>query len=328
MVIPTDESHFDSYSQDEEPVVFNNAPPGIRLDRFLSENIESSREKIKESIIAGLTRVNGSIVKPSVKIKKGDFISFIPIPPPLSEAVPEDIDLDIKYFDNDIIVVNKSAGMVVHPAPGHDRGTLVNGLLGKGFFSCEKGDIRPGIVHRIDMDTSGLLVVARNDRAREHLVNLFRTHDIVREYTALVFGNLSTECGTFETLHGRNPGNRLMYSSRVKEGKKAITHWRVLERFGKEATSVSVRLETGRTHQIRVHFYDNDHPLLGDSVYNKKNNFTLALQGAKILGRQALHAGVLGFSHPTTGENLLFTSPLPDDMLNAIRFLRSNFPET
>ncbi|MBN2723516.1 MAG: RluA family pseudouridine synthase [Deltaproteobacteria bacterium] len=319
MVMPSEENFSCS---ETEPVFFDCVGGGVRLDRYLVENVDESREKIKESIVEGLTLVNGVRVKPSYKIKKGDSISFIPVPPPLTTAIPENIPLKIVYSDESLVVVDKEAGMVVHPAPGHETGTLVNALLGMKFFRVEEGDLRPGIVHRIDMDTSGLLVVSRTDTARDYFVSLFKEHNIVREYTALVFGIMDSLEGTFSSLHGRNPGNRFMFSSLVKSGKKAVTHYRVIETYGDQASLLKVTLETGRTHQIRVHFYDNSHPLLGDKLYRRNNNFLIARSASERLGRQALHASKLGFIHPVTGEEIIFESDLPQDMAETIEFLR------
>ncbi|MDA3864521.1 MAG: RluA family pseudouridine synthase [Deltaproteobacteria bacterium] len=285
-----------------------------RVDLWLSRKIEDSRSNIKKSIKKGLLLVNGKKVKASSSLKKGDIVEYTPVPPPLSKAVPQKIPLEIVYEDEDVLVVDKTAGMVVHPAPGHPDGTLVNALLGRGTFSCPEGELRPGIVHRIDKDTSGLLVVAKSQKAKEKLVEDFRRHEITRQYTAVLRGYFPIVKGTFSTLYGRNPRHRIKFSSKVKKGKRAITHYSVQKTWGQDATLVKVQLDTGRTHQVRVHFYDAGYPLLGDPLYRKKGGTDLTRKLHEQLGRQALHASLLGFTHPLSGKKMEYSSQVPTDM--------------
>ncbi len=285
-----------------------------RVDHFVARASGESRERVKESLTQGLLLVNGRPVKPSYRLRRGDTLLFTPPPPPLTAAHPEQLPVEVVYRDDHLLVVNKAAGMVVHPAPGHSSGTLVNALLGLGVFSSELGEIRPGIVHRIDKGTSGLLVVSRTPKAREGLVAQFKEHSIHRKYIALVQGIPSPRQGTYTTLHGRNPHNRLKFSSLVATGKEAITNYRVEETFSTLAALVHVTLSTGRTHQVRVHFADHRHPLIGDPLYNRRGGPAALNPLGKALGRQALHAAELGFVHPITGEELLFCAPLPEEL--------------
>jgi len=225
------------------------------------------------------------------------------------------------YEDPWFVVVDKAAGMVVHPAPGHEDGTLVNALLGLGLFAGEAGDLRPGIVHRIDKDTSGLLVVARTPEAKDRLQDLFARHDLTRQYLAIVQGGMPRAEGTYDTLHGRHPTARLRFSSRVDSGKRAVTHWRVEQRFDQLATLVRATLHTGRTHQVRVHFCDAGHPLLGDQLYKKASPDPRVQEISHQLGRQALHAAVLGFRHPFTDADLMFSTEPPEDFRLAVSLL-------
>ncbi len=280
---------------------------GERIDRYLSEQIEDySREYIKKNIDKGKLLVNGKLGKPSYKLKALDSI-VIDIPE-IDEinAIPEDIPLDIRYEDDDIIIVNKPQGMVVHPAPGNYTGTLVNGLLfhTRKNLSQANGNIRPGIVHRIDKDTSGILVIAKNNFAHEFLAKQFAEHTINRKYHAIVYNNFVEDKGKVDAPIGRHPVDRIKMSVTQTNSKYAVTHYKVLERFG-NFTLVECRLETGRTHQIRVHMAHIKHPLLGDDVYGPSK------QPYKLQG-QALHAKILGFIHPTTKEYVEFESELPE----------------
>jgi len=288
-------------------------PAGARVDAWLAARVRESRGRVQQSLEGGLCTVNGHAVKIHYKVKKGDVIVFVAPPEPLSEAVAQDIPLTVVYEDPWMVVVDKAAGMVVHPAPGHDDGTLVNALLGLGLFAGEAGDLRPGIVHRIDKDTSGLLVVARTPEAKERMQDLFARHDLTRQYLAIVHGSMPCAEGTYDTLHGRHPTARLRFSTRVDAGKRAVTNWRGERRFDDHATLVRATLHTGRTHQVRVHFYDGGHPLLGDQLYKKACHDQAVLEIARDLGRQALHAAVLGFRHPFSGADLMFTSEPPPD---------------
>jgi len=293
-------------------------PAGARVDAWLAARVQESRVRVQQSLEGGLCTVNGRAVKIHYKVKVGDVIEFEAPPPQLSEAVAQDIPLTVVYEDPWLVVVDKAAGMVVHPAPGHDDGTLVNALLGLGLFAGEAGDLRPGIVHRIDKDTSGLLVVARTPEAKDRLQDLFARHDLSRQYLAIVQGGMPRAEGTYDTLHGRHPTARLRFSSRVAEGKRAVTHWQVEQRFGQLATLVRATLHTGRTHQVRVHFHDDGHPLLGDVLYKKSPPDPRVKEIADELGRQALHAAVLGFVHPFTGAPLSFSSEPPEDFRRAL----------
>ena len=279
-----------------------------RLDKVLSEYFDGySRSFIKKLFDDGLILVNSKAVKPSYKVRAGDMID-ISVPDPVSiDIVPEDIPLDIIYEDDDVILVNKPKGMVVHPAPGHYSGTLVNGLMYHfgSSLSGINGEFRPGIVHRIDMDTTGVLVVCKNDNAHRALSEQLHEHSIPRKYYAIVYGNISSDEGTVDAPIGRSPKDRKKMAINNRNGRRAVTHYRVLERFGGRYTYIECQLETGRTHQIRVHMASIGHPILGDEVYGPKK-CPFKLQG------QTLHAGVLGFIHPSTGEYVEFKAELPE----------------
>ncbi|GAB6932539.1 RluA family pseudouridine synthase [Calditerricola satsumensis] len=293
----------------EEPDV------GERIDRFLAAQEEDwSRAQVQKWIKEGRVTVNGEPVKANYRLEPDDEI-VLRVPPPKDLAVePEPMELDIVYEDSDVVVVNKPRGLVVHPAPGHLSGTLVNGLL----YHCRDlsgigGVLRPGIVHRIDKDTSGLLVVAKNDRAHLSLARQFKDHTVTRRYVALVHGEVAHDRGTIDAPIGRDPHNRQRMAVLPKTGKHAVTHFAVLERFP-GYTLLELKLETGRTHQIRVHMKFIGHPVVGDPKYGPRK--TLPIDG------QALHAGVLGFVHPRTGEYLEFRAPLPEDMERLLLQLR------
>ncbi len=275
------------------------ADAGLRFDVFLCEQDEfSSRSFAQKLIESGGAILNGQTVKPSVRIKKGDEIRAV-LPQPTESAVePENIPLDIVYEDADLIVVNKPVGMVVHPAPGHFSGTLVNALMYhcKDGLSGINGVLRPGIVHRIDRDTSGLLVVAKTDSAHVCLSRQLAEHSMMRVYKALCWGVVKAETGTIDAPLGRHPKDRKRMAV-VKDGRRAVTHFSVIERF-KDFTHIECRLETGRTHQIRVHMAHINHPLIGDTVY-AQNRPPRGFSG------QALHAETLGFVHPN-GEYIEF----------------------
>lgn len=287
---------------------------GERIDKVLSSlNEEWSRTQIAGWIQDGNIKVNGENVKAKYKVKEGDFIEVdVPDPEPL-EVIPEQMDLDIVYEDEDVLVVNKPKGMVVHPAPGHMTGTLVNGLM----YHCKdlsgiNGVLRPGIVHRIDKDTSGLLMVAKNDMAHQSLVDQLVEKSVIRKYTALVHGRIPHEKGTIDAPIGRDPKDRQKQAV-VDNGKHAVTHFRVLERIG-NYTLIECKLETGRTHQIRVHMNYIGYPLVGDPKYGPKKTIDF--------GGQVLHAGVLGFVHPRTKELLQFEVEPPKDFLSLLSQLR------
>ncbi|MEB9406058.1 RluA family pseudouridine synthase [Bacillus cereus] len=285
-----------------------------RIDKFVAGiNNEWSRTQVQQWIKDDVVTVNGKAVKGNYKVKEEDEITVtIPEPEEL-DIQPEDLNLEIYYEDADVLVVNKPRGMVVHPAPGHTSGTLVNGLMHHCTdLSGINGVMRPGIVHRIDKDTSGLLMVAKNDMAHESLVNQLVAKTVTRRYKAIVHGVIPHDKGTIDAPIARDKKER--QSMTVDEnGKNAVTHFHVLERF-KDFTLVECRLETGRTHQIRVHMKYIGYPLAGDPKYGPKK--TLDMNG------QALHAGILGFDHPRTGEYIQFEAPIPEvfeDVLNILR---------
>ncbi|PGU86015.1 RluA family pseudouridine synthase [Bacillus cereus] len=285
-----------------------------RIDKFVAGiNNEWSRTQVQQWIKDDVVTVNGKAVKGNYKVKEEDEITVtIPEPEEL-DIQPEDLNLEIYYEDADVLVVNKPRGMVVHPAPGHTSGTLVNGLMHHCTdLSGINGVMRPGIVHRIDKDTSGLLMVAKNDMAHESLVNQLVAKTVTRRYKAIVHGVIPHDKGTIDAPIARDKKER--QSMTVDEnGKNAVTHFQVLERF-KDFTLVECRLETGRTHQIRVHMKYIGYPLAGDPKYGPKK--TLDMNG------QALHAGILGFDHPRTGEYIQFEAPIPEvfeDVLNILR---------
>ncbi|SHO45855.1 ribosomal large subunit pseudouridine synthase D [Anaerocolumna xylanovorans DSM 12503] len=280
---------------------------GIRIDRYLAENQEDlTRSYIQKLIADGRILVNEKPVKANYKVNTGDAIKLI-LPPPIDlELKPEDIPLDIIYEDKDVIVVNKGKGMVVHPAAGHYTNTLVNALLYhcKEELSGINGVMRPGIVHRIDMNTTGVLVVCKNDKAHQAIADQLKVHSITRKYNALVYHSFKESQGVVDAPIGRHPVDRKKMAINHKNGKHAVTHYQVLENLGNRYAHIECTLETGRTHQIRVHMASIGHPLLGDELYsNQKSNFSL--EG------QALHARVLGFVHPSTGEYMEFEAPLP-----------------
>jgi 23S rRNA pseudouridine1911/1915/1917 synthase len=279
---------------------------GMRLDAFISSSTDYSRNSIQILIESGLATVNEKIVAKNYRLRNGDYIRVSIPEPEYANIVPEDIPLDIVYEDRDLLVVNKPKGMVVHPANGNYTGTLVNALMYhcKDSLSGINGEIRPGIVHRIDKDTSGLLVVAKNDTAHEHLSSQLKEHSMLRVYSAIVYGSIR-EDGTVDAPIGRHPTDRKKFTVTERNSKNAVTHYKITEKlYG--FTLIECRLETGRTHQIRVHMAYIGHPLRGDPVYGPKKVIT-ELHG------QALHAGTLGFVHPRSGEFISFTSQPPEE---------------
>lgn len=288
----------------------------LRIDKYLSMMIEGkSRSFLQGLIDEEKVLINGKAIKSNYKLKKGDVIE-VTLPEPIElDVKAEKIAINIVYEDEDVIVVNKEKGMVVHPAPGNYTGTLVNALL----YHCKdlsgiNGVIRPGIVHRIDKDTSGILVIAKNDEAHNFLAAQFKEHSIKREYYALVEGKFSKMEGTIDKPLGRHKKERIKMAI-VEDGRRAVTHYNVLEQYNKGVSLVKCTLETGRTHQIRVHMSSIGHPLVGDLVYGSKRP-KINIQG------QALHAKTLGFIHPRTKEYMEFTSELPEyfaELLNRLR---------
>ena len=305
----------------------------VRVDKYLSTHMEdTSRHRIQLAIKQDYIRVNDKVVKANYVVRPGDVITFVmPFQRNSSEILPENIPLNIVYEDDDVLLINKPAGMVVHPGHGHYDGTLLNALayhLNLGPQASEKDDRLGVLVHRIDKDTSGLLVIAKNDESQLALAKQFFVHSIERRYVAIVWGNIKEDEGTIEGNIGRDPSDRLRFKvfPDGECGKHAVTHYRVLERFG-YVTVVECRLETGRTHQIRVHMNYIGHPLFNDerydgaeirkgTIYAKYRQF---IENCfKILPRQALHAKTLGFIHPRTGKMVQFDSPLPDDMVSLL----------
>ncbi|OQB14048.1 MAG: Ribosomal large subunit pseudouridine synthase D [Firmicutes bacterium ADurb.Bin193] len=290
--------------------------PDIRIDRFISENVPSlSRSYAQRLIDDGFVLVDKKSVKRNYVLKSGQEIEIsVPDPKPLT-AQAEEIPLDILYEDDWLLVVNKPQGMVVHPAAGNFSGTLVNALISHCGDSLSQinGVIRPGIVHRLDKDTSGLLLVAKNDRAHIDLSRQIKEHTVTRKYIAIVHGNITSDCGTVDRPIGRHPTDRKKMSVSAKVSRNAVTHYRVLQRFGKY-TYIECILETGRTHQIRVHLSSLGHPVLGDKVYGaKKEKFDLK--------GQMLHAKVLGFTHPKTAEYMEFDGGVPQRFEKILKLL-------
>lgn len=283
------------------------AESGTRCDRFLADHAEGfSRQSLKESFDAGLVSVSGRPAKPSLKLKEGDRVEAALPELTVLDAKPQDIPIDIVYEDEDVAVVDKPAGMVVHPAGGNPDGTLVNALMYRlDSLSAINGVIRPGIVHRIDKDTSGLLVVAKNDRAHEALAEQFRVHSITRRYTALLNGLLPEKKGTVDAPIGRDPSDRLRYTVTLKNSKRAVTHYETAGLY-EGFTHIYVTLETGRTHQIRVHMKYIGYPIIGDPLYSSGTALDRMFDG------QLLHACTLGFIHPSSGEYMEFESPIPE----------------
>ncbi|WP_424768309.1 RluA family pseudouridine synthase [Paenibacillus sp. sgz302251] len=290
---------------------------GERLDKFVTDSIDDasvSRTQVQEWIKAGAVKVDGKAAKANYKVAESNRI-VLQIPE-LEDAaiIPEAIPLEIIYEDSDLIVINKPRGMVVHPAPGHSSGTLVNALMHHcKDLSGINGMIRPGIVHRIDKDTTGLLMAAKNDLAHVSLAEQLKEHTVTRKYIALVHGNLPHDQGTIDAPIGRDSNDRKLFTVTERNSRHAVTHFVVLERLG-DYTVVELQLETGRTHQIRVHMKYIGHPLAGDPVYGR--NKTVALNG------QALHAALLGFTHPRSGERKQFEVPLPADFEHVLNSLR------
>lgn len=305
---------------------------GKRLDLFLAARIpDLSRSRIKALIESGEVLVDGASARPALLLRGGEAIA-ITVPPPRPIAlVAEPLPLDILFEDDALLVLNKAAGVVVHPGAGVDSGTIVNAILAH----CPElpgigGEQRPGIVHRLDKETSGCLVVAKTEGALAALQAQFRAHAVDKRYLAICHGDPGAE-GRFDTLHGRHPTDRLRFTSRLTRGRQAITEWRCLERF-EGASLLEVHILTGRTHQIRMHFGEANHPLLRDALYGaarREKNLTPdspLSQAIRLLGRHALHAARLSFDHPRSGARLSFEAPLPSDLSGALAVLRGDGP--
>ena len=298
----------------DEPLVLSAAVSGQRLDSFIAENSPFSRSAVQKLIDGGFITVNSAFQKSKYHVRMGDVISVSPPPPEPVDLIPQDIPIDIVYQDPDIAVVNKPVGMVVHPAAGNPDGTLVNALLFHlKDLSGIGGELRPGIVHRIDKNTSGLLIIAKNDAAHNFLSEKLRLHEVRRIYYALCEGNFKEDSGTVNAPIGRHRTDRKRMAV-VSSGREAITHWKVMERYG-NATLLQCELETGRTHQIRVHMAYIHHPIIGDDVYGSGRN-PFGFTG------QALHSAELHFTHPRTGEKMVFHAEPPEIFKNAVEKLR------
>lgn len=296
--------------------IINEEGEGERIDKYLNLLMESlSRSYLQNLLKDGCVTVNNKVIKANYRLRCDDQIRLL-VPPAITpDIIPENIPLSVLYEDDDVIVIDKPKGMVVHPAAGHYKGTLVNALLYhcSGNLSGINGILRPGIVHRIDMNTTGSVIACKNDLAHAKIAEQLKEHSIVRKYHAIVCGNLKDDEGTIHTLIGRHHTDRKKMAVVNTGGKDAITHYRVLKRFG-NYTYVECRLETGRTHQIRVHMSHIGHPLLGDEVYGHKEKH-FDLQG------QTLHAKILGFRHPATGEYIETDAPLPEYFTKLLKML-------
>lgn len=300
-----------------EEIIIEEEFEGERIDKFLAEEFEDlSRSYIQKLIASENIMVNEKIVKANYRLLKGDVLKINIPESEEAKIIPEKMDLDIKYEDQDIIIVNKDKGIVVHPAPGNYSGTLVNGLMEHcKDLSGINGILRPGIVHRIDKDTSGLIVVCKNDTAHRFLAEQFKDHTVERAYYALVHGIVNEPMGRIEAPIGRSDKDRKKMAVTFKNSKEAVTNYKVLERFSQGYTLIECTLETGRTHQIRVHMAYLNHPLVGDYTYGpKKKDF-------EIKG-QVLHAYKLGFIHPATQEKIVFESEIPEDFKETLNYLR------
>lgn len=314
-------------------LLFPDDHPAERLDTFIAKCLpDISRSQLKRLINSGQITLNGVTTKASSKLKGGESIQVDLPPPDPIEALPEPIPLDVLYEDQDLIVINKPAGMVVHPAAGHTHGTMVNALL----YHCHDlagigGNLRPGIVHRIDKDTAGVIVATKNDHSHQHLAAQFKDHSIKRRYLALIHGAPDSHSGTIDQPIGRHPTQRKKMSGKSKNGKRAVTHWKIIKQYNISRLSLlELQLETGRTHQIRVHFSEINCPLVGDPLYGNRSR-TIAIKDMHLrqlidqLPGQALHAQCLGFIHPRSGKYLEFFSEMPETLQNIITYLDQKY---
>ena len=300
---------------------------GERLDTFLAGKSGITRSQIQKLIEQGEALVNEKSLPRNYRIKPDDVISIHVAEKSSEGLMPQPIPVTMLYKDEHLVVVNKPPGMVVYPAAGHDSGTLMNALV----FHCVRlaapgGPLRPGVVHRLDKDTSGVMVVALSDKAYYHLIEQFRQRTINRKYIALVYGHFKEDTGEISLKIGRSESDRKKMSTQVRRGKEAVTRWKVVRRFG-QVTLIEAKLGTGRTHQIRVHFSSIGHPVLGDVTYGKKVEVEIKSKQKIRFPRQMLHAEMLGFTHPATGEYLEFSSPVPEDMREKIEELERNSPD-
>jgi 23S rRNA pseudouridine1911/1915/1917 synthase len=307
---------------DFQEMVVQKSEVGQRLDIFITSKTNITRSQIQKLIEDGSVLVNSRIVSQNYRVKTNDVITLTISDKETESLIPEPIPLEILYKDDYLVVVNKPAGVVVYPSAGHNQGTLMNALS----HHCKKlasvgRPLRPGVIHRLDKDTSGVMVVALNDEAYYNLVEQFRQRTITRRYIALVYGNLKEDKGEIALQIGRSQSDRKKMSTRVRKGKEAITRWKALERFS-NATLIEAKLGTGRTHQIRVHFASTGHPVLGDRTYGKKVELEIKSKKKIVFPRQMLHAELLGFTHPATGKYLEFSILLPEDMTQKIKELR------
>jgi 23S rRNA pseudouridine1911/1915/1917 synthase len=303
-------------------IVVQISEAGQRLDTFLAKRTGITRSQIQRLIEKGNVLVCGKAVSQHYRVKAKDLISLDIPEEKIEGLIPEPIPVEILYKDNHIVVVNKPAGMVVYPSAGHSHETLMNALL----YHCRKlatvgGPLRPGVVHRLDKDTSGVMVIALNDESYYNLVEQFKHRTIKKKYIALIYGNLIEDQGEITLMVGRSESDRKKMSTRVRRGREAVTKWSVIERF-RNATLIEVRLRTGRTHQIRVHFASIGHPVLGDRMYGKKVEVECKGKKKILFPRQMLHAELLGFTHLATGEHLEFSATAPEDMAEKIKELR------
>ena len=298
--------HIENGAAEQQRLIITEQEAGQRADVGLAAMLELTRSNMQKLLEEGRAVRGSKVLKSNYKLRLGDEIDVtLPEPQPL-DVQPENIPLDIIYEDEDVILINKPKDMVVHPCPGRYTGTLVNGLLYhcRDNLSGINGVLRPGIVHRIDKDTTGVLVVCKNDMAHKSLAEQLKEHSITRKYEAIVYNNFTQEEGTVDAPIGRSPADRKKMAVEPKNGKRAVTHYKVLSHLNHQFNHIECQLETGRTHQIRVHMASIRHPLLGDTTYGPKN--AMGLTG------QCLHARVLGFIHPRTGEYVEFEAPLPE----------------
>ena len=316
-----------------QQLLFPDDRPAERLDTFVAECLpEISRSQLKKLIGSGQITLNGITTKASSKLKGGETIQVVLPDPEPTETLPEAIPLHVLYEDQDLIVINKPAGMVVHPAPGHSHGTLVNALL----YHCDDlagigGELRPGIVHRIDKDTAGVIVATKNDQSHQHLAAQFKDHSIKRRYLALIHGAPDTHSGTIDQPIGRHPTQRKKMSGKARNGKRAVTHWKTLKQYNVNRLSLlELHLETGRTHQIRVHLSEINCPLVGDPLYGNRSRTTALkdMELRKLIDRlpgQALFAQSLGFIHPRSGKYLEFSSEMPEALQSILTYLDQKY---